>query len=170
MKISEIYGKEVKSKEGKLRGWVRGVIGTAGALQFLQCFDEEEREFDVDVKDVIKFGEIIIFEDRAAAKSESRDMRLGIPAYNESGVFLGHLKEIEQDRNGTKYVIGKKRYDASDVSAGDAVIVREKRTLKENVVSEDGAIVLKKGTVLSDEALKRAEIAGEYFQAQLKTI
>ena len=170
MKISEIYGKEVKNKEGKTCGWVRGVIGTAGALQFLQCFDGEEREFDIDVKDVLRFGEEIIFEDRFAAKAESRDMRLGIPAYNESGIFLGYLAEIEQGKNGSKYVIGRKKYSADEVSAADAVIVHGGRTLKENVVSADGAIVLKKGTKLNDDALKRAEDAGEYFQAQLKTI
>lgn len=170
MKISEIYGKEVKNEEGKTCGWVRGIIGTAGALQFLQCFDAEEREFNIDVKDVLSFGEHIIFEDRAAAKAECRFMRLGIPAYNESGAFLGYLAEIEQGKNGTKYLIGKKKYSADEVSAGDAVIVHGGRTLKENVISSDGAIVLKKGTKLDTEALKKAEDAGEYFQAQLKTI
>ena len=171
MKLSSIYGKEVESTDKGRRGWVRGVCGFGGAPQFLQCFDEEEREFDIDIKNVVAFGEKIIFEDRAAARSKSRNMRLGVAAYSEYGNFLGHLTEIVTDRGGgVRYVIGKKSYRPEDVTTGDVMIVHPPRTLKDNVLTEDGAVVLKKGTALTGEALKKAEAAGEYFQARMKTI
>ena len=56
------------------------------------------------------------------------------------------------------------------MTAGDALIVRAPRTLKQSVTTEDGDVVLKKGCALDGEALKKAEEAGEYFQAQMKTI
>ena len=67
------------------------------------------------------------------------------------------------------YLIGKKKYRPEFVAVGDAVIVRAPRTLKENVTS-GGAVILKKGTPLTPDALKKAEEAGEYFQAQFKSI
>ena len=56
------------------------------------------------------------------------------------------------------------------MTAGDALIVRAPRTLKQSVVTDEGEVVLKRGSALDGEALKKAEEAGEYFQAQMKTI
>ena len=100
MKLSEIYGKEVESKDGQVHGWVRGILAKNGAPQFLQCFDDDEREFDIDVKNIICTGEKIVFEDRPAIKKQSTNMRLGVPAYSEYGNFLGYLAEIITDRSG----------------------------------------------------------------------
>lgn len=170
MKLSELYGKAVTSTDGKTSGWVRGVLGTDGKPQFLQCFDGQEREFDIDIKDIKSIGKDIVFEDRSAVKKACGSIRLGLPAYSESGAFLGHLTEITQSHGGAQYVIGKRKYAAEYVTAGDVIIVRMPRTLKHDVTSADGAIILKKGERLTDGALKKAEDAGEYFQAQMKTI
>ncbi len=170
MKLSEIYGKEAVSRDGKHRGWVRGVLGNGSTPQFLQCFDGDEKEFDIDIKDVTYVGEKIVFDDRTEIKRGCRNMRLGLPAYDEAGKFLGHLSDLESGKDGLfYYLIGKKKYRPEFVAVGDAVIVRAPRTLKENVTS-GGAVILKKGTPLTPEALKKAEEAGEYFQAQFKSI
>ena len=52
---------------------------------------------------------------------------------------------------------------------GDVLIVELPRTLKQDV-TDGGGTVLKRGTVLSDRALERAAEAGQYVQAQLKSI
>ncbi len=169
MKLSDIYGREVLGSDGKKRGWVRGILGKGGTPQFLQCFDEDDREFDIDVNDVEKFGEKIIFSDRAHLKSQCSRLRLGLPAYSAAGRFLGNLNDIVSNRRGVHYIIGKKRYGAENICVGDAVIVSEPRTLKDDVLSE-GTVIIKKGAPLTADALKKAEEAGEYFQAQMKTI
>ena len=169
MKLSDIYGKEVESKDKKRRGWVRSVLGKGGAPQFLQCFDGEEREFDVDWKDIVHIGDKIIFDDRAAEKKNCSPLRLGLPAYDDTGRFLGNLSDISVGKEGVFYVIGRKKYRPEYISVGDVLIVHPPRTLKENVTA-GGAVILKKGSPLTPEALKKAEEAGEYFQAWLKRI
>ena len=172
MKLSEIYGKEVESKDGQVHGWVRGILAKNGAPQFLQCFDDDEHEFDIDVKNIICTGEKIVFEDRPAIKKQSTNMRLGVPAYSEYGNFLGYLAEIITDRSGAAahYVIGKKKFRPEHITTGDVIIVHPARVLKEEVTDSSGEVILKKGSALTGEALKKAEQAGEYFQAQMKTI
>lgn len=171
MKISRLYGREVESTDGNRRGWVRAVLGRDGAPQFLQCFDDDEREFDVDINCVKQMGEKIIFEDRERERQRCAPVRLGLPAYSADGRFLGHLTDGEFCGGRLKYyIIGRKRYAPADVCAGDVIIVREGRRLKADVIDGAGAIVLKKGESLDGEALDRAAGAGEYFQAQLKTI
>ena len=171
MRVSELYGREVESSDGKRRGWVRAVLGQNGAPQFLQCFDGDEREFDVDIERVKTFGEKIIFEDRERAKRDCAPIRLGLPAYGADGRFLGHLTDVEFCGGQLKYyIIGKKRYAPVDVCAGDVLIVCSGRRLKADVIDSTGSVVLKKGESLDSEALERAAGAGEYFQAQLKTI
>ncbi len=171
MKLSAVYGREIESSDGKICGWVRAVLGKNGAPQFLRCFDGEEREFDVDIKNVTKYGRKIIFEDRAAVKKSCSPIRLGVPAYSEEGKFLGHIEDIEfKDGAAAAYTIGKKRRRPEEVVVGDVAIVRARRTLKADVKDALGEIVLKKGDELTAEALNIAESAGEYFQARLKTI
>lgn len=171
MKLSELYGKEVVSADKSRRGWVRAVLGSGSLPQFLLCFDEDEREFEIDFKNVIKTGEKIIFDDAEKRRKGAKCIRLGLPAYGTDGAFLGHLTDISGAKDGTfYYVIGKKKYRPEFVAVGDVLIVRAPRTLKQSVITEGGEVVLKKGCALDGEALKKAEEAGEYFQAQMKTI
>lgn len=171
MKLSDLYGKEVVSADKSRRGWVRAVLGNGSLPQFLQCFDEDEREFEIDFKNVIKTGEKIIYDDAEKRRKSAKGMRLGLPAYGTDGAFLGHLTDMVSAKDGTfYYVIGKKKYRSEFVAAGDALIVRAPRTLKQSVVTDGGEVVLKRGSALDGEALKKAEEAGEYFQAQMKTI
>ena len=171
MKISKLYGREVESCDGRRCGWVRAVLGLDGAPQFLQCFDEEEREFDVDIRSVKTFGQKIIFEDRESAKKQCSPIRLGLPAYGADGRFLGHLTDAGFCGGKIKYyIIARKRYLPVEVCAGDALIVSGGRRLKADVTDGKGGVVLKKGERLDEGALERAADAGEYFQAQLKTI
>lgn len=169
MKLSEIYGKEVVSRDGSRRGWVRGVLEYGGAPRFLQCFDSDEREFDIDFKSIQSVDGRIVFEDGSSDRKKCRNLRLGMPAYDNTGNFLGVLNDVASGKSGIFYIIGKKRYRPEFICVGDAVIVRPPRTLKESVTAEN-TVILKKGTSLTPEALKRAEEAGEYFQAQMKTI
>ncbi len=170
MKVSEFFGKEVENAQGESCGWVRGVLGSGGIPQFLQCFDGQEREFDIDIKNVVSCGKTIVFEDRAAARKASKNIRLGLAAYTEEGKFLGNLTEITYKNSAAVYDIGKKKYAAEEFCAGDVLILKPRRTLKEDVKDNDGAIILKKGCALTPDALKTARDAGEYFQAQMKTI
>ena len=171
MRISELYGRDVESSDGKRHGWVRAVLGQDGVPMFLQCFDDDEREFDVDIERVKTFGEKIIFEDRERVKRDCVPVRLGLPAYGADGRFLGHLTDAEFCGGQLKcYIIGRKRYAPGDVCAGDVLIVHGGRRLKADVIDGTGSVVLKKGESLDSEALERAAGAGEYFQAQLKTI
>lgn len=169
MKLSELFGKEVTTAEGGRRGWVRAVLGSTAGPRFLLCFDGEEREFEIDLNPAqINCGQIV-YDDAAEAKKACVPLRLGLPAYSDCGRFLGTLAEAEFTKGGARYTIGRKKYRAQDVTLGDALIVRLPRTLKESVTDERG-VVLKKGTALNESALDRAAQAGQYIQAQLKSI
>ncbi|MCD8373371.1 MAG: PRC-barrel domain-containing protein [Clostridia bacterium] len=170
MKLSEIYGKELINLNGEACGYVRGVYAADGKIEYLACADGEENEFDVDFKDVKFIGGRLIFNDRRDIKRKSRALRLGAPAYTKDGEYTGYVKEITVENGNIKnYVIGGKRYSPSLLSVGDAAIIRQARTLKDDVV-KGGKVILKKGTELDGKALKKAETAGEYVQAQLKSM
>ncbi|HIR99401.1 MAG TPA: hypothetical protein IAB42_03300 [Candidatus Coproplasma avistercoris] len=169
MKLSELFGREVTTKEGDRRGWVRGVLGKSGVPRFLLCFDKDEREFDIDLDPARILCGQIVYEDAAAAKRECVPLRLGAPAFSAGGKFLGFLAEIEYAKNSARCTIGRKKFRAENVAFGDVLIVELPRTLKQDV-TDGGGTVLKRGTVLSDRALERAAEAGQYVQAQLKSI
>lgn len=169
MKVSEIYGKQVESTAGK-KGYVVSVNANGGKVECIICADENEREFAVDVKDVLRTGEKIIYEDRKSAIAESKPLRLGNAVFGESGEFMGILEDfIFSDGKLLSAKIGKKIYPAENLVLGDAVIIRNRRSLKYDV-KKDGKIIIKKGTVITDEVYKTAEKEGEYVQTTLKSL
>lgn len=170
MKISSLYGMPVISKQGK-RGYVLSVNATEGKLQCLICADENENEFIIDFKDVLSVKNCVKFTDRASEIKNSLPVRLGKPAYDKCGNFLGFVTDMEFS-NGkiTGVRIGRKKYDADCAEINDAAIISDFKKVLKSDVEKDGKVIIKKGTVLTDEVLKRAFDEGEYVQANLKCI
>lgn len=169
MKISEIYGKTVKSTTGK-RGYVIAVKVNREKLECLVCADDDENEFTVDINNVVKFGDMIIFNDRESAIKSAVPLRLGRASFDECGKYLGNLEEYLFEGNTLlKAKIGKKNYPAEELVCGDAVIVKKLKRLKGNVLKE-GKIIIKSGTYLTDEVLNNAKLQGQYVQATMKSI
>lgn len=169
MKISELYGKTVRSTAGK-RGYVIAVKANGNKLECLVCADENENEFTVDINNVIKFGDTVIFNDRESAMKSATSVRLGRASYDESGKYLGNLEEYHFEGNTLlKAKIGKKNYSAEELTCGDAVIVKKLKRLKGAVIKE-GKIIIKKGAYLTGEVLNEAKQQGEYIQTRMKSI
>ncbi len=169
MKISEIYGKTVESTTGK-KGYVISIRANADKLECLVCADENENEFLIDINNVIKFGDRIIFNDRESAMKAAAPIRLGRAGFDEYGKYLGTLEEyLFEDDTLLKAKIGKKNYPAEELVCGDAVIVKRMTRLKGDVV-KNGKIIIKSGTYLTDEVLADAKANGEYVQAKMKSI
>lgn len=169
MNISEIYGKKVVSTAGK-KGYVVSVNASEEAIEGLICADENEDEFTVDVKNIIKYGNEIVFEDRESAVKRAKPLRLGRVSYTVEGKYLGLVEEYILKGNKIAGVkIGSKRYPASSVVFGDAVIVKGVKRLKSDVVKGD-KVIIKKGTPITDSVLETAAENGEYVQASLKSL
>lgn len=169
MNVSIFYGKKIESTAGK-KGYVISVNATAGRLECLGCADEDENEFIVDVKNIISYGDTILFDDRESAIKAAKPIRLGCAGFDEKGNFLGTLQEYTFSKNRLlKAKIGKKKYPSDGIVCGDIVIVKGAKKLKHDVI-KDGKVLIKKGTPLTGEVLKTAEDSGEYVQTNLKSI
>lgn len=170
MKLSQLFGKPVLSSTGK-RGYVISVNGGNGRIQCLICADENENEFTVDAKSIIRIDAVVFFEDRESEIMRSAPVRLGKPVYDNEGKFLGHLTDftVENGYIGCAYV-GKKKIPAEDFVCGDAVIVKSRARVLKSDVEKDGKVIIKRGTPLTPEILEKACEQGEYVQANLKSI
>lgn len=169
MNISLLYGKKVVSTDGR-KGYVISVNAAAGKIECLTCADEEENEFRVDMKNVLKVGDAILFEDRERAIKTARPVRLGRASYDEKGIYLGNLEDMTCNKNRIlRAKIGKKSYQANELTYGDVVIAKKTKKLKDNVI-KDGKVIIRKGTALTDGVLSMAEKEGELIQTNLKSI
>lgn len=169
MNISLLYGKKVVSTEGRT-GYVISVNAAAGKIECLTCADEEENEFWVDMKNVLKVGDTILFEDREKAIKTARPVRLGRASYDDKGIYLGNLEDMTC--NGSRILkvkIGKKSYNASELTYGDVVIAKKAKKLKSDVI-KDGIVIIKRGTTVTDSVLSIAEKEGELIQTNLKSL
>jgi len=109
MKVSMFYGKPVESTAGK-KGYVISVNANAGRLECLVCADEDEKEFFVDLKNVISIDGKIVYEDRDSAFKASKPVRLGRAGFDENGKYLGNLEDYVFSGNKLlKAKIGKKK-------------------------------------------------------------
>ena len=169
MKLSEIYGKKVLSTTGK-EGYVLSVNAAGEKLTCFVCADMREREFTVEFKNIVKFGEKIIYTEGENCEAMGTPLRLGRACFNERGNYLGNLQDFTFFGDKLKTAkIGKKNYPAEGLILSDAVIVGDIRRLKSDVV-KDGKTLFKKGTYVTEEVLNEAAVAGEYVQTTLKSI
>lgn len=169
MKLSLFYGKKVVSTDGK-HGYVLSVNAVGDTLVCLRCADDDEKEFFIDLKNIVSIKDKIVYEDREQTIQKSTPLRLGCAGYDENGMFLGNLNEYEY--KGEKLLsakIGKKNYPVSDLACGDVIIVKDTAKLKSDVY-KDGEVLIKKGSTLSKDVINKAVEAGEFVQTTMKTL
>ena len=169
MNVSLLFGKKVVSTEGR-KGYVISVNAAAGRIECLTCADEDENEFYVDMKNVLKIDETILFEDRDKAIKSAKPIRLGRASYNDEGIYLGNLEDMScSGKRILRVKIGKKSYAPNTLVYGDVVIAKKTKRLKSDVI-KDGVVIIKKGTPVTGDVLKKAEKEGELIQTNLKSI
>lgn len=169
MNVSLLYGKKVISTEGR-KGYVISVNAAAGKIECLTCADEDENEFFVDMKNVLKIGDAILFEDRERAIRAAKPIRLGRASYDDGGIYLGTLEDMScSGKRILRVKIGKKSYLPNELVYGDVVIAKRTKRLKSDVI-KDGVVIIKKGMPVTNEVLKKAEREGELIQTNLKSI
>ena len=70
-----LYGKKTESTDGK-SGYVISVNASNGKIVCFTCADENEKEFTIDVKNIVKIGDKIIYEDREHTLKNAKPVRL----------------------------------------------------------------------------------------------
>lgn len=170
MKISDIYGKKVESTAGK-RGYVFSVRVNGNKIASLICADGNEKEFAVDVDNIISEGETIVFEDRESQTENGAPLRLGMPVFDIEGNFLGKLTDFTAEKHSLRFAhVGRKKFAVDDIVCGDAVIVKNMTPVLKSDVKKSGRVIIKRGTPLTNDVLLKASEEGEYVQAKLKSI
>lgn len=169
MKVSTLYGKETLCATTGKKGYVISVNAEGGRIVSFTCADENENRFLISAERVKSTKEKVVYCDGENAAAGT-PLRLGVPVYDCGGGFLGTLTDFTAEKNVLVCArSGKKKYSADDVVCGDAVIVKNTARILKSDVKKNGRIILKKGAPLSGETLTKAEKAGEYIQANLKT-
>lgn len=169
MNVSQFIGKKVVSTQGRT-GYVLSVNGGNGRVECLACADDDEKEFIIDVKNIVSVGDKIIFDDRSGAIAAAKPLRLGRAGFDENGAFLGEICDyIFKGNVLLKAKIGKKNYPAERLVCGDVVIVKNVKRLAHDVI-KDGEVIFKKGTPVTAQLMKKAQAMGEYVQTSLKSL
>ncbi len=126
MNVSELYGKQTLSADGKKTGCVLGLCENGGEIKYLVCCDGEEREYRIAAENVLTVGDKIIFENGKCPYKQCAPIRLGVPAFTEAGKYIGTLSDFICAGFKIKYaVIGEKKYPIQRIEYGDAVIVKK---------------------------------------------
>ena len=170
MKISQLYGKRVESASGR-SGYILRVNGIGNDITSFTCADTDEQEFDIPVKNIKSIKNSVTYSYAGKHGGSEKSITLGRQVFDCDGNFVGNLSDIITEKYKIiALVVGKKKFSADDVICGDAVIIRNSVKFLKSDVKKNGKIIFRKGTPLSDEIYKKAELVGEYVQTNLKTI
>lgn len=170
MKLSSFYGKSVISTAGK-EGYVISVYAGENKISCLICADENEKEFTIDVNNIKCVRDKIVFYDVKKVLKSGKPLRLGKPAFDCSGTYIGKVNDFTVDNFALKYAhVGNKKFSANDIVCGDAVIIKNSARILKSDVKSGGKVLIKRGTPLTPELLQKAKKKGEYVQTNLKTI
>lgn len=170
MKLSSIYGKKVLSTAGK-EGYVLAVFIKENAIECLICADENENEFTIGGENIKSISKKIVFKEGESAKLNAKPLRLGLPVYDCTGELLGKLSDCTLTKTALTFAhVGNKKFSFDDIVVGDAIIIKSSARILRSDVKSKGKIIIRRGTPLSDELLKKAQKKGEYIQTNLKSI
>lgn len=169
MKVSWLFGKRVESTYDR-NGYILKVNCNGNEITGFTCANDDEQEFFIPVKNIKSIKNTVVYS-RAGEGGADRDLKLGRPAFDSAGNFIGNLSEIiiEKYRIVSAFV-GNKKFSAEDIICGDAVIVKNNVRFLKSDVKKNGKIIFRKGTPLTGEIAQKAQLAGEYVQTNLKTI
>ena len=168
MKVSEFFGKRILGTNGK-EGYVVSVNAGGGRL-CLVCADGNEREFAVDMGNILSVGDKIIYDGTECENIAAVPLRLGRAGFDMRGKYLGNLTDFALSNGKLKSAkIGKKNYPADGIILGDIVLVKDMRRLKSDV-KKDGRTLFRKGAFVTDGVLFEAAAEGEYVQTTLKSL
>ena len=168
MKLSCIYGKKTLSAEEK-EGYVTSVCADGFKITGFKCADGDETEFFIPVEKIKRIKDKIIYAQSGTASG--KPVNLGKPSFDCEGNYLGKLTDVTAENYMITAVnVGNKKFSADDIVLGDAVLIKSSARILKSDVKKNGKILIKRGTPLSPDVLKKAQEKGEYVQTNLKSI
>ena len=170
MKISLLFGKRVESASGR-SGYILRVNAIGNDITSFTCADNDEQEFDIPVKNIKSVKNTVTYSYAGKHGGNERSVTLGKPVFDCEGNMIGRLTDIIIEKYAViSYFVGNKKFSAEDIICGDAVIVKSNVRFLKSDVKKNGRIIFRRGTPLTDEVAKKAQLVGEYVQTNLKTI
>ena len=170
MKISLLFGKKVESAFER-SGYILRVNAIENDITGFTCVDVDEQEFYIPVKNIKSIKDTVTYTYSGKHGGVESSLTLGKPVFDCEGNFVGKLCEIVTEKYKLiSVLVGNKKFSADDVICGDAVIIKNNVKLLKSDVKKNGKIIFRKGTPVTDEMGKKAQLLGEYVQTNLKTI
>ncbi len=124
MKLSELYGAEIISKDKKIRGTICGICCAENQIAGYICFDECEKEFFAEAAGSKASRGEVIFEKTGKAQKNYYSVMLGRAAYTTRGKFYGHLEDCTVTAGKITYAkIGGRRLPFARLTFGDVIII-----------------------------------------------
>ena len=170
MKISGLFGKKVESASSR-SGYIIRVNAIGNDITSFTCADEDEQEFDIPVKNIKSVKNTVTYSYAGKHGGNETSLNLGKPVFDCEGNYIGKLTDIVTEKYTiVSFFVGNKKFSADDIICGDAVIIKNTVRFLKSDVKKNGKIIFRRGTPLSEEVAKKAQLAGEYVQTNLKTI
>ena len=139
MKISNLFGKKIESEDKTKHGVIMAISCNKNTVDGYICFDENEKEFFASAHGAKVLKDKVIFKWISREEKNSSRLRLGVPAFNSDGKYLGKVCDYSVVSGEICAVfIGNKKYSADNLSFSDAVIVRNStQKLQTEIVAKD---------------------------------
>ena len=170
MKVSLLYGKKVESPSSG-SGYILRVNAQGYDITSFTCVDGDETEFDIPVKNIKSVKAAVTYTSAGKHEGAEKSVTLGKPVFDCEGNFVGKLTDIIIEKYKiVSFFVGNKKFSADDIIYGDAVLIKSGVRFLKSDVKKNGKVIIRRGTPLTDEIIKKAQFAGEYVQTNLKTI
>ena len=137
MTVLKLYSMPVVRVDGKKRGYILAVMNAGGEI-LLKCADENEREFFINPRSIVRTGGEIVFDRECKREPHAAPLRLNAPCFDGQGNYRGAFEDCALKNYALKtFLIGGKRYPAERVAAGDVLILRDKSDAPAAIAAKD---------------------------------
>lgn len=123
MKVSNLLGIEILSKDKKMRVTVMSVCHAKNQIEGYICFNESQNKLFIERLYVGKDKQVY-FNEFKKVRKKYKSLRLGLPAYTNQGKYLGRVEDyLICGTHLSKVKINSRQYNANYITLGNAAIV-----------------------------------------------
>ena len=129
MKLSQLYGIEIESKDKKIRGYILGITCVNNTIDGYICCNERQKEFFAKGENCTFKKGVLHFNETGKRAENSVVLRLNRAVFAKNGKFVGVLKDCTvQGNNITSATVSKRKIPFNRIIVGDVFILDDNNT------------------------------------------
>lgn len=129
MKLSQLYGTQIESKDKKIRGYILGITCVKDTIDGYICCNERQKQFFARGENCTLKKGVLRFDETGKRAENSAILRLNRAVFAKNGKFVGILQDCTVQKNNiVSATVSRRKIPFKRIIVGDVFILDDDNT------------------------------------------